>query len=143
MSDEEVLDIAMRLPQAMSTNEWSGLREVLTEGTTMESPVFNGRGPEQIIGYFRGVKAAFPDMQGKIVTSLASGSTAVLELRSEGTHTQPLVSPRGTIPPTNKRVVLKLAFFVEASNGKVTTIREYFDPAGFMRQLGIGAPVPS
>jgi hypothetical protein len=32
---------------------------------------------------------------------------------------------------------------VEISNGKVTALREYFDRAGLMAQLGIGAGTPA
>jgi predicted ester cyclase len=97
------------------------------------------RGPEQILQYFQGVKSAFPDMAGQVVSAIAMGNTAAIELRSEGTHTEPMRTSRGTLPPTGKRVVIKLAFFYEISNGKIMAIREYFDPAGLMAQLGVGA----
>src|SRR5579859_462102 len=140
MGDQDVLNVAMKMPQAFAAGDWSTFATILTEETTLESPVMQARGPQQILQYFQGLKSAFPDMSGQIVSAMATGNTAAIELRSEGTHTEPMHTRRGTLPPTGKRVVIKLAFFYEISNGKIISIREYFDPAGFMAQLGVGAP---
>jgi len=140
MGDQDVLNVAMKMPQSFAAGDWSTFATILTEETTLESPVMQARGPQQILQYFQGLKSAFPDMSGQIVSAMATGNTAAIELRSEGTHTEPMHTRRGTLPPTGKRVVIKLAFFYEISNGKIISIREYFDPAGFMAQLGVGAP---
>jgi len=140
MGDRDVLNVAMKMPQSFAAGDWSTFATILTEETTLESPVMQARGPQQILQYFQGLKSAFPDMSGQVVNAMATGNTAAIELRSEGTHTEPMHTRRGTLPPTGKRVVIKLAFFYEISNGKIISIREYFDPAGFMAQLGVGAP---
>jgi len=140
MGDQDVLNVAMKMPQSFAAGDWSTFATILTEETTLESPVMQARGPQQILQYFQGLKSAFPDMSGQVVSAMATGNTAAIELRSEGTHTEPMHTRRGTLPPTGKRVVIKLAFFYEISNGKIISIREYFDPAGFMAQLGVGAP---
>ena len=139
MGDQEVLNVAMKMPQSFAAGDWNTFATVLAEDTTLESPVMQARGPEQILQYFKGLKSAFPDMAGQVVSAIAMGNTAAIELRSEGTHTEPMRTSRGTLPPTGKRVVVKVAFFYEISNGKIMAIREYFDPAGFMAQLGVGA----
>jgi len=140
MGDRDVLNVAMKMPQSFAAGDWSTFATILTEETTLESPVMQAQGPQQILQYFQGLKSAFPDMSGQVVNAMATGNTAPIELRSEGTHTEPMHTRRGTLPPTGKRVVIKLAFFYEISNGKIISIREYFDPAGFMAQLGVGAP---
>jgi len=140
MGDRDVLNVAMKMPQSFAAGDWSTFATILTEETTLESPVMQAQGPQQILQYFQGLKSAFPDMSGQVVNAMATGNTAAIELRSEGTHTEPMHTRRGTLPPTGKRVVIKLAFFYEISNGKIISIREYFDPAGFMAQLGVGAP---
>ena len=139
MGDQDVLSVAMKMPQSFAAGDWNTFSTILAEDTTLDSPVTHTRGPEQILQYFRGLKSAFPDMAGQVVSAIAMGNTAAIELRSEGTHTEPMHTSRGTLPPTGKRVVIKLAFFYEISNGKIVAIREYFDPAGFMAQLGVGA----
>ena len=140
MGAQEDLNVAMTIPQAFAAGDWSALATVLSPETTLESPVMQGRGPEQILQYFQGLKSAFPDMAAKVVSAVTSEHTVALELRSEGTHTEPMHTPRGMLPATGRQVVIKLAFFCEISNGKIMAIREYLDTAGFMAQLGFGAP---
>lgn len=140
MGDQDVLNVALKIPQSFAVADWSNFASVLEQDTTLESPVMQARGPEQIIQYFQGLKSAFPDMLADVVSAISMANTAAIELRSEGTHTQPMHTPRGTLPPTGRRVVIKLAFFCVISDGKIVAIREYFDPAGFMAQLGVGTP---
>jgi predicted ester cyclase len=53
-------------------------------------------------------------------------------------------TPQGTIPPTNRRITFKGVVLLEAStDGKVVALREYYDRAAIMAQLGIGAPAPA
>jgi len=128
-----------RSRKAFNASDWEAYSALLTNDTVIETPVMQGRGPEDVLQNARRIKEAFPDMRTTITNGLRCGHTAVVELAVVGTHTGPLATPRGPIPPTNQKVAFKTAMLVEISNGKVMALREYFDRAGLMAQLGIGA----
>ncbi|HWZ60837.1 MAG TPA: ester cyclase [Gemmatimonadaceae bacterium] len=80
---------------------------------------------------------AFPDGRVEIKRVMATDDAVVLEFIGRGTHTGPLSTPSGTIPPTGKTVELQLCDVLEIRDGGVRRARSYFDAATLMRQLGI------
>lgn len=81
---------------------------------------------------------AFPDIQARVLTLLASGDTIAGEMEVSGTHKGPLVSPTGTIPATNRRMEMRTGRFVRVdAQDLITECNRYFDMAGLMQQLGL------
>ena len=76
----------------------------------------------------------------EVTNQIAMGDQVTSEVVYKTTHTGPLVSSNGTIPPTNKPVVLKVMFISSFRNGLIQRERSYYDQAGFMKQLGITLP---
>lgn len=69
---------------------------------------------------------AFPDLRGEIFGQTGSGDTIALEVRLSGTQTGPLTTPRGGVPPSNKRMTLIGASFRRFSeHGLVLEERRY------------------
>lgn len=95
------------------------------------------QGPDASLEIWRGWATAFPDSKGEIHNTLQSGDTLVLELTWRGTHTGPLQTPRGTIPPTGKRIELRACQINTVANGKVQSTRHYFDLGSLLQQLGL------
>jgi hypothetical protein len=60
------------------------------------------------------------------------------EVRVRGTHTAPLVSPDGEIPPTGKSIDITAHNTMRTDADGITALEVNFDQAAFMRQLGIG-----
>jgi predicted ester cyclase len=144
MDDQQLIELGQRLVDAFNTSDWASYSAAMTNNTLWDSPRGQARGPEEIMQYVRGVKETYPDMRVTPTNVLACGNTLVRELTWEGTHTGPLKTPQGTIPPTNRRITFKGVVLLEASNdGKVVAFREYYDRAAIMAQLGIGAPAPA
>lgn len=82
--------------------------------------------------------AAFPDLSGEQLLTLAKGNTIAILGRMGGTNTASFMGQ----PPTNKPVSLYGVEIVEATDdGKHGTTRVYYDAATFMGQLGM-APGP-
>jgi hypothetical protein len=55
-----------------------------------------------------------------------------------GTNTGPLVSPEGEMPPSRRRVEIRMAFILRVrSDGLIEEDQTYFDEAEFMKQLGL------
>ena len=86
---------------------------------------------------FRGWATAFPDSQGEISNTIHSDNMVVLEVTWRGTHTGPLQTPKGTIPPTGKRIEFRACQVHTITNGKIQTTRHYFDMATLLQQLGV------
>jgi steroid delta-isomerase-like uncharacterized protein len=80
---------------------------------------------------------AFPDGRVEIKSVIEAGDRVVVEFVGRGTHTGPLVSPMGEIPPTGRRIELRLCDVYEFRNGKVKAQRSYFDTGSLMQQLGL------
>ena len=81
---------------------------------------------------------AFPDIDHRVVTSVASSDREAAEVVITGTQRQPLVSAQGTIPATGKTVTIHACDMVESDGaGHVRGYHIYFDQAGFMAQLGL------
>ena len=103
--------------------------------------VFPGMEPMHSRDQFLAVEQAFftalPDMQLRLTSIVESGNRAIAEGVLAGTHTGPLATPGGEIPPTGKSVEFSFADAFVIENGKVTEHRIYFDQLTLMRQLGL------
>lgn len=80
---------------------------------------------------------AFPDAKIQIVTQAESGDMIVTEGVYTGTHTGPLMSPQGEVPPTGKRIDLHFCDVFEVKGAKAVGHRLYFDNMEFLGQLGL------
>jgi steroid delta-isomerase-like uncharacterized protein len=90
---------------------------------------------EMVAGYFR----AFPDLTLEIPLVLVSGNHVVCAGHMAGTNTGPLVSPEGEMPPTGRRVNIRMAFILRVRpDGQIEEDQTYFDEAEFLKQLGLG-----
>ena len=85
---------------------------------------------------------AFPDGKMKVRTQITSGPWVVQEIVMEGTHTAPLDSPTGPIPPTHKKVVGYGVQILRVEDGKIAEARIYFDQLDQLSQLGL-LPTPA
>jgi steroid delta-isomerase-like uncharacterized protein len=88
--------------------------------------------------FMQGFKSAFPDLRLTVVTQVATEDAVVSELTWRGTHTGPLMTPAGEIPPTGKTV--QDSRFCEVwtiRDGQVTSLHNYQDAASWLRQLGL------
>ena len=97
---------------------------------------FHGRAG--FMDFMQGFKDAFPDLQITITNQVATDDQVVNECTWTGTHSGPLASPSGEIPPTNKRV--SEAQFCEVwriTDGKLARLVNYQDVTTWLQQLGL------
>ena len=98
-------------------------------------PVCGRKAKEEFVGgFFR----AFPDLNLDLTCVLESQDHVVCEGVMRGTHKGPLVSPEGEVPPTGKKLDLKVVYILRVSpEGLVEEDRTYFDNVDFLSQLGL------
>jgi predicted ester cyclase len=99
-------------------------------------------GPDGYLQFARGWTAAFPDARFEVSSLHGSEEGWTLEYRLEGTHTGPLITPRGHVPPTGAEVMVPFCDTFEIRDGYVTALRSYFDTVTLLRQLGLIAGTP-
>ena len=80
---------------------------------------------------------AFPDLRHEVLATVDDGQTVVAEIRASGTHTGPMASPSGDIPPTGKRFQVDYVDVWRFRDGMVASDHVYFDMYPFLTQLGL------
>jgi predicted ester cyclase len=80
---------------------------------------------------------AFPDVSGENLLTLQNGNAILSIALVKGTHKAPLMSPKGEIPATNKKIGLQMGQLVELQNGKVVKQWQFVDQRTFLGQLGV------
>jgi len=80
---------------------------------------------------------AFPDLFQDVTNLVAAGDSAFAEVVARGTHTGPLETPAGDIPPTGRGIEVRFCVVVRARDGLLVDGREYYDSATLLSQLGL------
>lgn len=101
------------------------------------------RGPDGMRQYSQGWATAFPDGRIEEKDTIAGDNGAASEFIGRGTHTGPLMSPTGEIPPTGKRVEVPFCEIYRTKNGKIVGGGLYFDMATMLQQLGLMPAQPA
>jgi len=88
--------------------------------------------------FLSGFKTAFPDLTVTITNQVVTDDQVVNECVWRGTHTGPLQSPAGEIPPTGKPVTGgRFCEVWEIKGGQIARLRNYQDVSTWLRQLGL------
>ena len=98
------------------------------------------RGRAEVEDFFRGLFAAVPDLETRVVRVVPGDRVAAVEWRMSGTFTG---EPFQGIDPTGKAVELRGLDLVEVEENKVVGITAYYDGAEFARQVGLMPPQDS
>jgi ketosteroid isomerase-like protein len=81
---------------------------------------------------------AFGDMHRELYDIWSVGDeTVVVRLALQGTHTGPLATPFGTIPPTGNRMDAPCADIFELEDGKIKRFDCYPEGSVILTQLGV------
>ena len=115
-------------------------RAPYAEDAETSDPTGKYKGKKQILDSLKVWKTAFPQGTAEVTNQIAQGDHVTSEVVYKATHTGPLVSPTGTIPATNKPIVLKTMLVSSFRDGLIQRERTYFDQADLMKQLGISTP---
>jgi steroid delta-isomerase-like uncharacterized protein len=123
--------------KAVDARDYGAIGDLLTEDCDFAAPGMQSRGRETVIAFMQPFLDAFPDLTHELESYVETGDQAAFELHIRGTHTAPLASPQGEIPPTGKSVDFRSADLIRLEDGRFATYHVYFDQMGFMQQLGL------
>jgi predicted ester cyclase len=80
---------------------------------------------------------AFPDSSAQVLNLIANEDWCVVQHRGFGKHLGPLTLGGKVFPPTGKSMEMQVLDINQYKNGKVVLIRNYYDMAMMMMQLGL------
>jgi predicted ester cyclase len=116
-------------------NQQPDVEFVLPGGITL-------RGREQVGQYTRAMWGAFPDGKLSFGQQVLADAGAATEVVFSGTHTGPMNTPNGPLPPTGKRVNVHSLSILSFEDGRIASEHVYMDQLELMTQLGL-APAPT
>jgi predicted ester cyclase len=100
------------------------------------------RGRVEVGQFTQAMWSAFPDGRLAFRQQILPHDAAATEVVFTGTHTGPMNTPNGLIPPTGKRLILHSLSILRIEDGRVASEHVYFDQLEMMSQLGL-APAPT
>ncbi|HXY31422.1 MAG TPA: ester cyclase [Gemmatimonadaceae bacterium] len=135
-----IVDVAKASIIAYGKKDWDAVKAALTPDIVYDEVATNrkAKGLDDVLPIWKGWASAFPDSKAEFGNALASGNTVVVELTWRGTHTGAMPMPSGTIAPTGKKIEFRAVQLIEVAGGKTKSIRQYFDMATMLKQLGVG-----
>jgi steroid delta-isomerase-like uncharacterized protein len=139
MSANENAALARRIYQLFSDDKLDDALELVTEDVEAVlvpfGQTFHGR--DGFTGFMQGFKGAFPDIRISVTNQVATDDQVVSEFTARGTHTGPLQTPAGAIPPTGRTVDFIVCEVMRVKHGRIASLHNYQDATSIMRQLGL------
>ncbi|HET9787826.1 MAG TPA: ester cyclase [Pyrinomonadaceae bacterium] len=140
MADKSILEVAKSQLIAFNDKNWDAVKEVLATDTVYDEVATQRRiqGVEEVLSAWKGWAKAFPDAKGNIDKETVGGNnTVVIELTWHAMQTGLLQLPGKDLAATGKKVELRACQIIEVSDGKVKTLRHYFDLSSLLQQLSV------
>jgi len=136
---EDNLKLAEEWVEAMNRHDAELLGSFCTEDANSRElaepkPV---KGREEIVKAYRELFEGFPDCSTRIVNRAADEGCVLLEVLWEGTNEGKFRGVQATL----RKAKLPIAYVFEFKGGKVQKIREYYDAATYLTQMGL-MPAP-
>jgi steroid delta-isomerase-like uncharacterized protein len=134
------IEVAKAAIVAFSAKDWPAVRDALAPDVAYdEVPTqCRVRGVDDVVSCWQGWSTALPDLAATFDHVYTIGDTVVLELTWRGTHLGTLDLGDRSVHATHRPVVLRACQIVQVSaDGKSRAIRQYFDLATLMQQIGL------
>lgn len=131
--------LTRQLHEAFSQNRFDAVLAAAADDIEVVSYSngFAAQGKENFRQFFMGFKAAFPDLVITHRNLIANGEWLAVEFSAVGTHTGPLMTPNGAVPPTGRTVNFNVCEVHAWRDGKLTRLVNYQDALSLMAQLGL------
>jgi steroid delta-isomerase-like uncharacterized protein len=138
MPQKSVADVAKEQVIAYNEKDWDRARAALAPEVVYDEVGTSRKleGVDDVLTAWRGWATAIPDSRATFHSETVSGNTAVLEITWKGTHSGPLNTGKGEIPATGKKIELRAIQVVDVANDRVKSVRQYFDMATLLQQIG-------
>ena len=138
MSIEENKELVRRYFDAGDRDDLDAWDEVCAADMVLD-PGFGdpARGLAAVKGFTAAFHSAFSNFYLRVEDLIADGDRVAVRWTTGGTHTAPLLSPGGEIPPTGKAMAMTGMSILRLAGGKIIEERVQADVIGAMQQLGV------
>jgi len=138
MTQKSVADVAKEQVIAYNEKDWDRVKAAVAPEVVYDEVGTQRRisGVDDLLTAWKGWAKALPDSRASFRSEVVSGNTAVLEITWNGTHSGPLQTPAGEIPPSGKKIDVRAVQVVEVAGDRVRSVRHYFDMATLLQQIG-------
>jgi predicted ester cyclase len=130
-------DLAERLFAVIDGKRWHDYETVVHPDVTMISPFGVLHSAAEWAAFSAGFAEAIPDGTHAITDVLEDGDRAVVCGTWTGTHTGPLSTPQGSVPPTGRSIELPFCAVSTVRDGRIAWVQVYLDQLSMMIQLGL------
>ncbi len=135
---------ARRSIEAFNQADWATVRELCGPAMVYEETGTGERieGLDAFIDKSREWRAVLPDCTGEITRMLLDGDTTVMEIVWRGTHSGPLPTPAGPVPPSGAAVEVWATMWQRWDGDKIVHERHHLDVLTLLAQVG-AVPAPA
>lgn len=140
MSVQTNVELAQKIYEGFNKGDYDSCLALAAEDIEVVLTPFNQifRGHSGFQEFMAGFKRAFPDITLTVINQVTTEDQIVNECVWSGTHTGPLLSPAGEIPPTGKTVSgAAICEVWGIRDGKLASLHNYQDVSSWLRQLGL------
>ena len=127
---------ASSVVETFNNADWDALSRLFGASTYNELGTQRSLKGADAIDALKGWKTAMPDVKGTITGAAEVGNQVILEVIWHGTHTGPLATPQGELPPSNKSQTTPSAWILEYEGDALVESRHYFDMLTILQQIG-------
>ena len=134
--------VLRELALAFNAGDWSKLRQMVSDDVVVVDIASGGdtsTGADAFVTGDQNWRNAFSDFAVEILSIVGDDTHAAGDFILRGTHTGPMPTPWGDVAATGRKVELPFVMFCEVADGKVTVIRDHYNPALAMTQIGVDA----
>jgi steroid delta-isomerase-like uncharacterized protein len=126
------------LIDAFNEADWERFRGVLSPDTVYTETGTGRRveGAEAYVTLCQGWKVALPDVRGTIRGAIATEDQVAQEILWEGTHTGPMETPGGTLPPSGAQISVEASLWIRFDGDKAREVHHYLDVLSLLQQIG-------
>jgi steroid delta-isomerase-like uncharacterized protein len=134
-------DVVNRTFEALNAHDAARVRTFYTDDCEVSSPAGEMRGADAVVALAQTYWNAFSDLKWSIKHQCTSGDTVVTEEFAEGTNDGGLVTPQGTLPASNKRVITRICEVSRVRGDKIYSLHLYWDNLAFLQAIN-ALPAP-
>ena len=127
---------ASSVVETFNNDDWDGASRFFGASTYNELGTQRSLKGTDIVDALKGWKTAMPDVKGTITGAEEVGNQVILEVKWHGTHTGPLATPQGEIPPSGKSHTTPSAWIFDYEGDSLVESRHYFDMLTILQQIG-------
>jgi steroid delta-isomerase-like uncharacterized protein len=139
MSDQDVRALVQAVFDTFNNRDLDGATALVSDDFELvdAGAGLTLRGHDALRQWFEGFLTAGPDGYADLKNVVVAGDWAGSEHVGTFTRTGTLLSPSGAIPPTGRRVEIRIAETYQVRDGKLVALHAYYDVATILQQLGL------